>query len=213
MPDISNATHLYGTLTTDRPDLIELMNAALAEAYNAGNEDGYNTSDKNPSGILSTLGGLRHTDTYKMLFPEIEPGANPTPEPAPDTPSHAQVYEMARRIPLYLTTQHLTNAHAVTDVFDDDPLHIRADIGSTTAHVHLKMDDNLIPVYFGQHETRNAPHRLNPGRWTSHLAQLDQHAAQLEAESQADILNQRKLTHPQQHEPIDDSKLFGHAQS
>ena len=69
MHSMTSSRKLYDELNSSRPDLLELLNEALFEAYNAGNDDGYDTSTDNPSGILATIGGLRNASNYQLLFP------------------------------------------------------------------------------------------------------------------------------------------------
>lgn len=69
MHSMNSSRKLYDELNSSRPDLLELLNEALFEAYNAGNNDGYHTSTGNQSGILAAIGGLRDASNYQLLFP------------------------------------------------------------------------------------------------------------------------------------------------
>lgn len=72
MIDLTNCEDLYNKLKEHHPDWLGLFNNSLSEAYDAGEMNGYNTSDGYPSGVFSVVGYLRRVDDYQLLFPDSQ---------------------------------------------------------------------------------------------------------------------------------------------
>lgn len=126
----------------------------------------------------------------------------------PDETNNAVLYHMVRRIGEQLSTTIHKNRTSLHNVYEDDKVEILTEIGGTLTKVRLKMEGGLQDVYFAQDATKDNPHRLNPGRWTTYLKTLDKKARDLEEKQKARQNQDRAQQDPERYAQVDDRTLF-----